>query len=80
MNVSDNDGNTALHIVFINKSAQPLSDFTPQMNKVHLALFGCYLPDKQFSIIIHFSFSCESSITRIKFMLGAQMAFFSVQL
>ncbi|CAI8033714.1 E3 ubiquitin-protein ligase mind-bomb [Geodia barretti] len=31
----DSDGNTALHIVFVNKSAQPLSDYTPQMNKVH---------------------------------------------
>jgi ankyrin repeat protein len=35
VNLKDSDGNTALHIVFVNKCAQPLSDYTPQMNKVH---------------------------------------------
>ena len=34
VNVRDSDGNTVLHIVFVNKNARPLSKHTPQMNLV----------------------------------------------
>ena len=34
INARDSDGNTGLHVVLINKNARPLSQYTPQMNKV----------------------------------------------
>ena len=34
INARDSDGNTVLHIVFVNKNCEPLTDYTPQMNKV----------------------------------------------
>ena len=34
VNARDTDGNTTLHIVLIKKNARPLSQYTPQMNKV----------------------------------------------
>ena len=36
INARDSDGNTVLHVVFVNKNSRPLSDFTPQINKVNL--------------------------------------------
>lgn len=43
INTKDAAENTALHIVFVNKNAQPLSNFTPQMNKVRHFLLVSYL-------------------------------------
>ena len=34
INAQDSNGNTALHMVLMKKSARPLSHRTPQMNKV----------------------------------------------
>ena len=34
INARDSDGNTVLHIVFVNKNCDPLTEYTPQMNKV----------------------------------------------
>ena len=34
INARDSDGNTVLHVLFVNKNTRLLSDHTPQMNKV----------------------------------------------
>ena len=38
INARDSDGNTVMHVVFVNKNARPLSQHTPQMNKVQLII------------------------------------------
>ena len=48
INARDSDGNTVLHIVFVNKNCEPLTEYTPQMNKVSVLQSICtnftYMP------------------------------------